>query len=114
MYRSAADPLCVGDAFYQGGAFAAEGSALLVVLAFSGGCDLRLDPPLLEQQEVELHRLRGGRLIVGEDDELRDQSGQLVVVVGQVRGRILEVLAQPDRCASAEARKVRLFKPREV
>lgn len=39
---SAADVLGVGDAFDQGGAFAAEGGAALVFAALAGGGDLGL------------------------------------------------------------------------
>ena len=50
---------------------------------------------------------RGG-LVAGEDDQLGDQAGELVVVSGQVGGRVLRVLAQPGEGAGAERREVGL------
>jgi len=61
---SAPHALGVGDPFDQGGALAAEGGAALVVVA--GGGDLGLEAALLEQEEVELHRLGRGGLPVGD------------------------------------------------
>src|SRR4051795_10999051 len=85
---SPADALCVGDALDQGGALAAEDGALLVVVAVAGGGDFGLDAALLEQQEVELHRLGRGGLIMGRDDQFSDQAGELGVLTGQIRGGV--------------------------
>src|ERR1044072_6840951 len=58
------DPLGAGYALDQGGAFAAEGGATLVVVGLACGGDLALEAALLEQQVVELHRLGRGGLVV--------------------------------------------------
>src|ERR1700754_2196899 len=102
MYRLTADALGVGDALDQGGALAAEGGALLVVAAFAGGGDLGLDAALLEQEEVELHRLGRGRLVVSGDDQFGNQTGELGVLAREVGGGILGVLADPGGRAGAE------------
>lgn len=51
------DALGARYAFDQGGAVAAEGGAALVLVPFSGGGDLGLEPALLQQEVVELHCL---------------------------------------------------------
>ena len=96
----------MGDAFDQGGALAAEGGAALVVVGFAGGGNLGLEAALLEQEVVELHRLGRGGLVVGEDDQLGDQAGQLGVLAGKVGGRVLGVLAQPGRARGRRRREV--------
>ena len=77
--------------------------AALVVVGLARRGDLGLEAALLEQEEVELHRLDRGGLVAGEDHQLGDQAGQLVVVVGQVGGEVLGVLAQPGGGACAAA-----------
>src|SRR5436309_14051059 len=90
---SPAHALSMRYALDQGGALAAEGGALLVVVAFAGGGDLGLDAALLEQEEVELHRLGRGRLVVSGDDQFGDQAGELGVVAREVGGGVLGILA---------------------
>ena len=55
------DPLGPGDAFDQGGSLAAELGAALALPGLAGGGDLGLEAALLEQEEVELHRLGARR-----------------------------------------------------
>ena len=102
MYRLTADALGVGDALDQGGALHAQRGTALGVFGLTGGGDLSLDAALFEQQEVELHRIGRGGLVVGGDDQFGDQAGELGVLAGQVGGGVLEVLAQPDRRPSPE------------
>jgi len=57
VFDSADDLLGAGYALDQGGALAAEGGAAFVVVLLSGFGDLGFYAALLEEEEVELHRL---------------------------------------------------------
>jgi hypothetical protein len=72
-----------------------------------------LDAALVQQQEVELHRLARGGLVVGQHHQFGDQPGQLGVV-GEVGCRFGGVLAQPGDSRSARHREVGVGQAVEV
>ena len=67
-----------------------------------------LKSALLQEQEVQLHRLSGGRFIAGEDRQFGDQGGQLASSRGRLeagssgcrRSHPAARAPQGDRCSS--------------
>ena len=79
----------MGDPFDQGGALAGEAGASLVVPALARGGDLVFQAALVEEQEVQLHRLLRGGLLAGHHHQFGDQRGEGAVFARQVLGGIL-------------------------